>query len=75
MLCDDLEEWDGVRDGGSRGKGHVYTYGDSCCWWQKPTQHCKPIILQLKIKKEDVVHISNGISVIKKNEIMPFAAT
>ena len=25
--------------------------------------------------KEDVVHIYNGILVIKKNEIMPFAAT
>ena len=25
--------------------------------------------------KKDVIHIYNGISVIKKNEIMPFAAT
>ena len=25
--------------------------------------------------KEDVVHIYNGILVIKKNEIMPFAVT
>ena len=25
--------------------------------------------------KEDVVHIYNGILTIKKNEIMPFAAT
>ena len=25
--------------------------------------------------KEDVVHISNGMLAIKKNEIMPFAAT
>ena len=25
--------------------------------------------------KEDVLHIYNGILVIKKNEIMPFAAT
>ena len=25
--------------------------------------------------KEDVVHIYNGILAIKKNEIMPFAAT
>ena len=23
---------------------------DSCCLWQKPTQHCKVIVLQLKIK-------------------------
>ena len=27
------------------------------------------------IDKEDVVHIYNGILLIKKNEIMPFAAT
>ena len=25
--------------------------------------------------KENVVHIYNGISAVKKNEIMPFAAT
>ena len=74
MLCDNPEEWDGVGEGGSRGKGRVYTYGDSRCWWQKPTQYCTPIILQLKIKK-DVVRLSHGISVIKKNEIMPFVAT
>ena len=27
------------------------------------------------MNKEDVVHIYNGLLVIKKNEIMPFAAT
>ena len=27
------------------------------------------------MEKEDVVHIYNGILAIKKNEIMPFAAT
>ena len=45
MLCDDLEGWDGVRwgwgwEGGSRGRGHVYTMVDI---WQKPTQYCKAI--------------------------------
>ena len=28
-----------------------------------------------RMDKEDVLHIYNGILVIKKNEIMPFAAT
>ena len=29
VLCDNLEEWDGggKREGGSGGRGHVYTYG------------------------------------------------
>ena len=27
-----------------------------------------------RMDKEDVVHICNGMSAIKKNEIMPFAA-
>ena len=51
-LCDDLEGWDGEvgQEGGSRGWG-TYAYS----WlipvvWQKPTQYCKAIILQLKIK-------------------------
>ena len=39
-------------EGGSRGRGHMYTLwlinGDV---WQKPTQQCKAIILQLKINK------------------------
>ena len=37
------------------GEREVQEGGDMCipmadsCWWQKPTQHCKAIILQLKI--------------------------
>ena len=39
-----------------------------CLWlthvdvWQKPTQHCKAIILQLKIirKKKDIIVLSTG---------------
>ena len=45
MLCDNLEERDGM--GGSRARGHLWLiYADV---WQKRTQYCKAIILQLKI--------------------------
>ena len=53
MLCDNLEGWDG---GGGM---EVPEGGDICALmlihiavWIKPTQHCKTIILQLKIKNE-----------------------
>ena len=29
----------------------MYTMADLCDVWQRPTQYCKAIILQLKIKK------------------------
>ena len=56
MLCDNLEGLDGM--GGGR---EVQQGGDLCIpcvytlWlihvdvWQKPTQHCEAVILQLKI--------------------------
>ena len=50
-LCDTLEGWDGVGGGGEFQEGGTYAY----LWlihadiWQKPTQYCKAIILQLKI--------------------------
>ena len=31
--------------------------------------------IERQMDKEDVVHIYNGMLAIKKNEIMPFAAT
>ena len=49
VLCDNLERWDGV--GGGR---EVQEGGDIYLWlihadlWQKPTQYCKAIVLQLK---------------------------
>ena len=46
MLCDNLERWDGVGNG--REARYLYLrliHGDV---WQKPTQYCKAIILQLK---------------------------
>ena len=52
VLCDNLEGWDGVGDG--RGFKREGTYGYLWLFnvdvWQKPSQYCKVIILQLKIK-------------------------
>ena len=38
-------------EGASRGKGYVYQWPIHVDVWQKPTQHCKAIILQLKINQ------------------------
>ena len=52
MLWDNLEGWDGV--GGGRevqeGGSTCIFMADSRCCIQKPTQHCKAIVLQLKKK-------------------------
>ena len=53
MLSDNPEGRDGVRNGKEVQKEGTYVY----LWqihvdvWQKPTQYCKAIILQLKINK------------------------
>ena len=51
MLPDDLEEWDvGWVGGRLKSKGmNVYLWLIHIVMWQKPTQHCKAIILQLNI--------------------------
>ena len=51
MLCDNLEGWDGVKEweGGLRGRVYVYLWLIHVVVWQKLTQHCKAIALQLKI--------------------------
>ena len=56
MFCDNLEEWDGVGGGGrfKREGTYVYLWLIHITVWQKPTQHYKAIILQLKIKKKKV---------------------
>ena len=46
----------GGWEGGSRGKGYIYIYGGWVIIWQKPTQYCKAIILQLKISKKQKKH-------------------
>ena len=54
MLCDNPEVWDVVRGWGegSRGRRHEYLRLLHVTVWQKPTQHCKAIILQLKVKNK-----------------------
>ena len=49
VLCANLEEWDGVEDGGEfKTEGtYVYLWLTHIVVWQKPIQYCKAIILQL----------------------------
>ena len=63
MLCDSLEEWDGVLCGREVQEG-----GDRCSLrlihtavWQKPAQYCKAITLQLKGEGEGGMIWENGI--------------
>ena len=50
VLCDNLEGWEGERGGRFRREGtFVYLWLIRADLWQKPTQYCKAIILQLKI--------------------------
>ena len=52
MLCDNLEGWDGVGGVGGRfmREGiYVYQWLIHVVTWQKATQYCEVIILQLKI--------------------------
>ena len=54
VLCDNLDGWDRVECWGERFKRegtYVYLWLTDIVAWQKPTQHCKAVILQLKIKK------------------------
>ena len=51
MLCDNLEGWVGVGGGREAQEGGdvLYLWLIHVNIWQKPTQYCKAIILQLKI--------------------------
>ena len=53
VLCDNLEGWDGVGGEGrfEREGTYVYLWLIHVDVWQNPTQHCKVVILQLKINK------------------------
>ena len=50
MPCDDLEGWDGEMGWRLKSKGNIYVCLQliTIVLQQKPTQHCKAIILQLK---------------------------
>ena len=61
MLCDNLEGCNGVGVGGRAQEAGTYVY----LWlihivvWQKPTQCCKAISLQLQIEKSFKKNITN----------------
>ena len=47
-----LKNWAQLtREEGSRGRGHIHLWRIHVDEWQKPTQHCKTVIFQLKIQK------------------------
>ena len=51
VLSDNLEEWDEVGKLGGRFKrerAYVYLWLTHVDIWQKPTQYCKAIIIQIK---------------------------
>ena len=50
-LCDNLEGWDGVGGRFKREGTYVYLWLIHVDVWQKPTQYCKAIIIQLKMNK------------------------
>ena len=52
ITCDNLEGCDGMGDGWrfKREGARVYVWLSHVVIWQKPTQHCKAVILQLKTK-------------------------
>ena len=50
-LSDNLEGWDGVEGRFKREGIYIYLWLIHVDVWQKPTQYCEAIILQLKINK------------------------
>ena len=65
MLCENPEGWDGVVGGIFKREGtyiYIYLWLIYIVIWQKPTQHYKVIILQLKIKfKKRINYTSNHL--------------
>ena len=49
VLSDNIEGWDGVEGRFKREGTNVYLWLINVDVWEKPTQHCKAIILQIKI--------------------------
>ena len=62
--------WDGGCEGGSRGRGNILYLWLIHVVRQKPTQHCKAIILQLKIKFEHYCNKKIKILFLKYFEIL-----
>ena len=59
-LCDDIEGWDVERGERLIRKGvYVYIWLIHIAVQKKPTQHCKAIIIQLKINKKEKKEITN----------------
>ena len=61
--------------GGSRGRENIYIYIK--LWllrvvvWQKPTQHCKTIFLQLKKKRSNsIIRFETHVLVFKFSKVM-----
>ena len=58
--CDDIEGWDVKRGERLIRKGvYVYIWLIHIAVQKKPTQHCKAIIIQLKINKKEKKEITN----------------
>ena len=56
--------------GRSRREGiYVYLWLIHADIWQKPTQYCKAIILQLKMKKKNEVYKTNAREGVEKREL------
>ena len=52
VVCDNLEGWDWVGRRFKRKETYVYLRLIHVDVWQKPTQYCQAIIIQLKINKK-----------------------
>ena len=52
---------------GSRGRGQVYLWLIHVDLWQKPTQYCKAIILQLKILKSQMLFTKTHLKIMTQD--------
>ena len=71
-LCDNLEGWNGVRGGREaqeRGDICIYLWLIHVDVWQKTTQYCEAIILQLKINKLKNERLQRDPSVLLPCEV------
>ena len=67
MPCDNLERWNGGREGKEvQEGGEICIYIYTQLWlilvdvWQRPIQYCKAIILQLKINFKKLKNSHSG---------------